>query len=55
MRRGQPLILLLDLVILAACFELAHFLRFDQWHGQIFDLRGFWVMASVWVDRKSVV
>ena len=49
MQRGQPLILLLDLMILAVCFELAYYLRIEQWHGAIIELRGFWLMLITWV------
>ena len=54
MRRGQPFIMLLDLAILAIAFEVAYFFRFDQWHGSIFELRGFWVMAMVWMSALYV-
>ena len=54
MRRGQPLILLLDLAILAIAFELAYYFRFDEWYGKILDLRGFWLMVVVWVSTLYV-
>lgn len=54
MRRGQPLIMLLDLVLLALAFEVAYFLRFDYWYGGIAELRGFWVMVIVWLTTLYI-
>lgn len=54
MRRGQSLIMLLDLLILAIAFEIAYFFRFDQWHGGILELRGFWVMVLVWISTLYI-
>ena len=54
MRRGQPLILLLDLLILAFCFELAFYFRFEYWHGAIIGVRSFWLMVSLWVSTLYI-
>ncbi len=54
MRRGQSLIMLLDLLFLAIAFEVAYFLRLDQFNGGIVELRGFWVMALVWISTLYI-
>lgn len=54
MRRGQPLILIFDLLILALCFELAYYFRTSDWYGGVFELRGFWLMVILWISALYV-